>query len=158
MKTKHFSRHRRHRLETQGLTGFTDQQLYDYQFGFRFAYATCTLLVLIGIILKNLPLLITMMVIAFFGTLLPRHPLDYLYNHLVRHLIGKKEIPVRAAQAKFACAIATIWLGVTIYLFYVGLDFWAYVMGGILVLIASLVSILDFCIPSIIYKYLFRKP
>lgn len=43
-------------------------------------------------------------------------------------------------QAKFACGIATLWLVIIIYLFQHSLFTWGYVIGGILFVIAFLVS------------------
>ena len=85
------------------------------------------------------------------------HPFDYLYNYLIRHWLKRPRLPHRTAQGKFACGIASIWLAAIIYLFY-NLQFvWGYVLGGILLIVALLVSIFDFCIPSAIYNKLFRK-
>lgn len=148
---------RRKRLETQGYNGFTDSELNDFIFGIRFAYYSCGSLVVLGLLLTNLEILVVAMIIAFFGALPPYHPFDYLYNYVIRHLIKKPKMPPRSNQGRFACGIATVWLGGVIYLFYVGLNVWGYIAGGILVSIATLVSTMDICIPSMIYNFLFKK-
>lgn len=147
---------RRKRLETQGYVGFTDAELNDFKFGIRFAYYLCGTLVVIGLLLTNLKILAVAMIIAFFGALPPHHPFDYLYNYAIRFLINKPKIPHRSNQGRFACGIATVWLGGVIFLFYTGLHVWGYIAGGILVAIATLVSTMDICIPSMIYNFLFR--
>ncbi len=148
---------RRRRLETQGYIGFTDSELNDFKFGIRFAYYLCGSLVILGLSLTNLKILSAAMIIALWGTLPPYHPFDYLYNYVVRHLVNKPKIPPRSNQGRFACGIATVWVSGIIYLFYVGLNFWGYLAGGILVLIATLVSTLDICVPSMIFNFLFTK-
>ncbi len=148
---------RRKRLEVQGYYGFTDCELNDFKFGFRFAYYVCGSLVVLGLILSNQKILIAAMIVAFFGSLPPNHPFDYLYNYVIRHLINKPKIPPRSNQGRFACGIATVWMSGIIYLFYAGLNVWGYIAGGILVSIASLVSVLDICIPSMIYNFLFKR-
>jgi hypothetical protein len=148
---------RKKRLETQGYMGFTDAELDDIKFGIRFAYYLCGSLALIGLMLNSLEVLAVAMIIAFLGTLPPYHPFDYLYNYIIRYLINKPKMPNRPAQGRFACGMATVWLGGTIYLFYTGLNLWGYICGGTLVLVATLVSTLDFCIPSIIYNFLFKR-
>ena len=148
---------RRKRLETQGYNGFTDSELNDFKFGIRFAYYLCGSLVVLGLLLTNSEILAAAMIIAFFGSLPPYHPFDYLYNYVIRHLINKPKMPARPNQGRFACGIATVWLGGVIYLFYVGLNVLGYIAGGILVSIATLVSTMDICIPSIIYNFLFKK-
>jgi len=151
-----FSPVRRKRLEVQGATGYTDSELKDYAFGFRFAYFVCGALVLTGLILQNTTILMVATGVAFLGMLPPYHPLDYLYNYLIRHLINKPKLPPRPNQARFACGIATFWLAGVIYLFYIGSGFWAIVLGGGLMLSATLVSVFDICIPSMIYNAIFK--
>ena len=147
---------RRKRLETQGYLGFTDQELIDYKFGIRFAYYMCGSLVVLGLVFTKIEILSIAMTVAFFGTMPPYHPFDYLYNYGIRHLLNKPKVPPRTNQGRFACGIATVWLGVVIYLFYTGLYVWGYVAGGILVSVATLVSTMDICIPSIVYNFLFK--
>jgi hypothetical protein len=148
---------RRVRLEEQGFRGLSDTNLESQKFGIRFPYFVCGTLVLIGLILKSIPLLLVMLAIAALGMLPPRHPIDYLYNGIVRHLLGKPKVVPRAPQGRFACAIATLLLGGTVYCFSLGLNIVAYVLGGILLTSAALVSFLDICIPSKIYNLLFER-
>ena len=148
---------RRKRLETQGYTDFTDEELDDFKVGIRFAYYACGSVVAMGLLLTNTNILAAAMLIAFVGTLPPYHPFDYFYNYAIRHLINKPKMPARPNQGRFACGIATVWLGGVIYLFYVGLATWGYITGGILISIAALVSTMDICIPSMIYNFLFKK-
>ena len=148
---------RRKRLETQGYNGFTDAELNDFKGGIRFAYYLCSSLLVLGLLLTNLKILAAVMIIAFFGSLPPYHPFDYLYNYVIRHLVNKPKIPPRSNQGRFACGIATVWLGGIIYLFYKDLTFLGYIAGGILVSIATLVSTMDICVPSMIYNSLFKK-
>jgi hypothetical protein len=147
----------RRRLHVQGYQNYSDQELNDYKYGIRFAYYLCGSLVILGLLLTSINVLIVMMAIAFLGTLPPYHPFDYLYNYGVRHLINKPKLPPRSNQGRFACGIATIWLGMVIYLFYSGFYVWGYIAGGILVSVAALVSTMDICIPSMIYNKFFLK-
>jgi hypothetical protein len=148
---------RRKRLEVQGYCEFTDKQLNEYKFGIRFAYYLCDSIVILGLLLASKEILGAMMVIAFFGMFPPYHPFDYLYNYGVRHLFRKPLMPPRSNQGRFACGMATVWLGGTISLFYLGLNLSAYMAGGTLVAVATLVSTMDICIPSMIYNFLFKK-
>ena len=154
-----FSPTRRRRLEVQGYHGFTDAELNDYKVGIRLAYYLCGSIVILGLLLTNIKILAVAMTIAFFGSLPPYHPFDYLYNYVIRHLINKPKLPHRSNQGRFACGMATVWLSGVIYLFYIGLNLWGYIAGGILVSIATLVSTTDICIPSMIYNLMFKtKP
>jgi hypothetical protein len=147
----------RKRLEQQGYVSFTDAQLNDFKFGIRFAYYLCGLLVLTGLVFSRIEILIIAMVVAFFAMLPPYHPIDYLYNYGVRQVLHKPKLPPRTSQGRFACGIATIWLGAIIVLLGEGLHVYAYVAGGVLLIVATLVSTLDICIPSILYNFLFTR-
>jgi hypothetical protein len=147
----------RKRLETQGYIGLSDAELRAFAPGIRFAYYACGSLVVLGLLLTNVEILAVAMLIAFLGSFPPRHPFDYLYNYGVRLLMNKPKIPPRSNQGRFACSIATVWLGGIIYCFYSGLIVTGYIAGGILVAIAALVSTTDICIPSLIYNFLFKQ-
>ena len=155
IQSKPISAVRRKRLQIQGYQGFTDCELNDFKYGIRFAYYLCSLLLLLGLLLTNIKILMILMIVAFVGSLAPYHPFDYLYNHGIRHLIQKPKVPRRTSQGRFACGIATVWLGTIIYLFHEGLAMAGYIAGGILISVALLVSTTDVCIPSMIYNSLF---
>jgi len=148
---------RKKRLHIQGYHLYSDKELNGYKYGIRFAYALCTTMVAVGLVLNNLPLLIIAAVVAFGGTVLPYHPFDYLYNYGVRHLFKKSRIPRRTSQAKFACAIAFVWLTFIISFLYFGNFMMAYTLGGILLFLATLASAMDICVPSMIYNFFFKK-
>ena len=145
------------RLQVQGYQKYSDKELNDYKYGIRFAYYICGSLVILGLSLTSIKILAVTMAIAFLGSLPPYHPFDYVYNYGVRHLINKPKLPPRSNQGRFACGLATVWLGTIIYLFYAGLYVWGYIAGGILASVAALVSTMDICIPSIIYNFLFQE-
>ena len=98
-----------------------------------------------------------MMTIAFFGVILPNHPFDYIYNTLLSKQIQKPKLPGRSPQLKFACTIATIFIGTIIFLFYNNFMIAGYIVGAVLIGVASLVATIDLCIPSKIYNAVFAK-
>lgn len=144
------------RLKVQGYRNYTDENLSELAFGNRFAYIVCSSILVIGVIAANIPILASMMIIALFGVVLPYHPFDYIYNYLIRGMINKPKLPPRSKQLKFTCGIATLWIAGTIYLFYAGFALEGYIAGGVLSLVAILVSTTDICIPSMIYNFLFK--
>lgn len=144
------------RLKIQDYCGMSDKRLSELAFGNRFAYILCSFLVFIGVVLANIPLLCAMMLIALYGVLLPYHPFDYIYNHGLRKVLNKPELPPRSLQIKFACSIATIWLAIAIGLFFLDFMTAGYICGGILFSLAFTVSTTDICILSLLYNYLFR--
>ena len=147
----------RKRLYVQGYDNFSDQELRDYKFGIRFAYAACITLVAIGLILQSIPVLAVTAAIAFVGAFPPYHPFDYVYNYGVRHLVKKPKMPPRTNQVRFACGLASAWLAVSIYLFYANYILAANIMTIILFMIGALVTTTYICIPSMIYNGIFKK-
>lgn len=143
-------------IKAQGYFHLPDADITALAFGNRFAYVLCGSILAIGVALAHIPTLLVMASIAFASIILPCHPFDYIYNHLLRGSLNKPELPPRSKQLKFACTIATLWLIATTSLFYVGLTVAGYVLGGMLVLVAFIVSSTDFCIPSMIYNFIFR--
>jgi hypothetical protein len=145
------------RLKEQGYGSFEDQTISELAYGIRFPYRLCAIVLFIGVSTANIPILLIMMVIAFFGVVLPNHPFDYIYNYMLRKYMNKPKLPPRSNQLKFACLMATPWIGATIYLFLNEYMVAGYVLGSLLIGTASLVGTTDRCMPSKIYNYFLSK-
>lgn len=147
----------RKRLEVQGFEGYSDEDLSQYKFGIRFAYLGCGTLVLMGFFFSNQIFYYLAMGIAFFAVVLPRHPLDYVYNSMTRKILNFPAIPRRTPQSKFACGTATLWLASILFFMQNGMIL-AYQVATLLLLTqAFIVGTIDFCVPSMIYNYLFKN-
>ncbi len=143
-----------YRLRAQGYYTHSKTELAALAFGHRFAYRLCLSLFIIGLVFSSIPILSAMAVVAFLAVVLPKHPFDYLYNNVLRSWLKKPGVPNRSIQGKFACGIATVFIVSTIILFYTGSLVAAYVVGGVLIASAALVSTIDLCIPSLVYNWL----
>ena len=143
------------RLKQQGYLSYTDEQLSDLAYGNRFAYRLCSAMLLVGVLTANFVLLGFMFLIAMFGFILPNHPFDYVYNYFFSERLGMAKLPPRSKQLKFTCFIATLWIGATMALFYTGYSMGGYIMGAMLFGMALIVATTDYCMPSIIYNWLF---
>ena len=148
----------RKRLEAQGFCNLDDAALDELAPWLRWSPAFCTILMAIGVALKSPIILWALAATALFGSLLPFHPFDLLYNYGARYLTGTRPLPHQGPQRRFACAIATAWLLATGWAFYTGSDLVGYALGVPLALVAALVSTTHFCIPSLIYNTLFPDP
>lgn len=146
----------RKRLEIQGYEGYSDEELREHLISIRFAYLTCGTIVAAGLIFQSPIILALAMIIAFFGIFPPYHPMDYVFNRIARY-IDKPEAPERSNQGRFACGIATVCLGAIIFLFLKGHTVAANILGGLLLTQAIAVGTVDFCIPSMIYNFLFKR-
>lgn len=145
------------RIREQGYTQQSDHEIADLAFGNRLAYQLCTVIIIFGVSLANVPVLATMTLVALSSVLLPNHLFDYFYNHLLSDRISKPKLPPRSIQLKFACSIATVWIGCTAYLFSQQMMVAAYAAGGVFVGVALLLCMTDICIPSILFNKLFNK-
>lgn len=111
----------------------------------------------VGVLLNSPLVLWGLAAIAFLGALLPFHPFDLLYNYGARYLTGTRPLPHQGRQRRFACGIAAIWLVATGWAFQSGASMLGYGLGIPLILVAALVSVTHFCIPSLIYNTLFGR-
>jgi hypothetical protein len=146
----------RHRLAVQGFERDA-ATLERTQLWLRWSPAVCATIAAAGTALASPAILWTLMVFAALGAALPFHPFDLAYNYGIRHLTGTPALPANGAPRRFACAVASAWLLTTGALFASGADVVGYVLGGALVAVAATVAGSHFCIPSLVYRMLFRR-
>lgn len=89
---------------------------------------------------------------------MPWHPFDLIYNHGIRHFLGTQILPRANAPRKFACGVATVWLGAVSWAFLTGATTLGYILGFSLTIAAAVPTFTDFCIPSFFYGLMFGKP
>ncbi|HLG16809.1 MAG TPA: DUF4395 domain-containing protein [Blastocatellia bacterium] len=147
----------RARLEIQGYCNLDDSLLEAIAPWVRFSPALCTLSMALGTALASPLLLWGLAVTAFIGAVTPRHPFDLLYNYLVRRVTGTPPLPPNGAPRRFACAMAAVWLVGTGIAFNGGATVAGYVLGAVLTVMASIVSVSHVCIPSMIYQSMFGR-
>ena len=156
--TESLSQVTRKRLTIQGIEGVPDETLAPVAGWMRLAWLGCAAVAAVGTILASSVWLGALVVIAAWGAISPVHPIDLLYNHVVRHVRKTGPLPKRAAPTRFACALGAVWGIATIWAFQADLMTLGYVLGGALTATAGLVGTTDICIPSMIYRLIFRKP
>jgi hypothetical protein len=147
----------RRRIEAQGFQGLDDAALAEIGPWLRWSPALCAVFMAIGTILASPPVLWALAAIALLGAVLPAHPFDLFYNHVVRHLTGTRPLPHHGPQRRFACGMAAAWLTGTGLAFHQGAAPLGYVLGGTLTIVAAIVGTTQFCIPSLVYNTLFRR-
>jgi len=149
---------RKRRLEIQGFVDLDDHFLSETAPWLRFAFSLCTILAATGTVLAAPVILWALAPLAALGAAFPVHPFDFIYNHTIRHLTKTRVLPKRGAPSRFACGLGAVWLLATGYAFYTGAQTLGYVLGGALTLVGLLVSSIDFCISSLIYRTIFGFP
>ena len=66
--------------------------------------------------------------------------------------MNRPKLPPRTNQGRFACAIATVWLAITISFFATGWVAAGTAMGVGLLIPAGLVGFFDVCLPSMLFN------
>ncbi|MFT7548454.1 MAG: hypothetical protein ACI9VI_002299 [Candidatus Azotimanducaceae bacterium] len=156
MQDNNLSSSRIHRIKCQGYCGYSDEQISELAFGNRISFILSTILLFVGVATANITILTILMVITFLAIILPNNPFDYIYNNLLSKMMNKAQLPPRSKQMKFTSTLATIWIGLHIYLFYSGYTTAGYISGGAMLCIPLVVCLTDFCLTSYIYNFLFK--
>lgn len=120
----------------------------------RFAPGLCALLGATFLGTQWAPGLFVLAGTALAGALLPRHPFDYAYGVLLARPLRTGVAPSNTPQRRFACAIGAVLLTVTGASFAAGVDPLAWVVGLFFVSVATVVTITNWCLPSLIYNRL----
>src|SRR5438046_6540271 len=110
----------RRRLEAQGFVGLDDVTLAEAGPWLRLAPAICAAWAALGTALGSPALIWALMPFAALGAVLRGHPFEVIYNYGIRHLLGTRRLPRYNAPRRFACAVATVWLGATGLALYAG--------------------------------------
>lgn len=148
----------RRRLDIQGFTNVDENLLKQTASWLRFPFALCTILAALGTMLASAVILYVLTPFAILAAIFPVHPFDMIYNHGARYLTKTPQLPKRGAPSRFACGLGSVWLIVTALIFQEGNLTIGYILGGSLTFVALLVSTINFCIPSIIYRSIFGFP
>jgi len=146
------------RLEIQGFVGIDEQTLAATAPWLRLAFGLCTVFAAAGTILASPVFLYALAPIALLGAIFPVHPFDLIYNYGLRHFTRTPPLPKRGLPGRFACGLGAVWLVATAVAFQYGALITGYALGGMLSVVGLLVSTIDICIPSLIFRTIFGFP
>lgn len=147
----------RARLEAQGFRGLDEEALAEIGPWLRWSPALCAVFMATGTVLASAPVLWALAAVALLGAVLPAHPFDLFYNHVVRRWTRTRPLPHHGPQRRFACGIAAAWLTGTALAFDRDATALGFVLGGALTIVAAIVGTTHFCIPSLVYNRLFGR-
>ncbi|MHB8972629.1 MAG: DUF4395 family protein [Pirellulaceae bacterium] len=140
-------------LMQQGYQRFTRQQLTEMEWGLRFTPFVCALIALYGLITQQPWVLFSVAGLGIWAFLFPAaHPMDLVYNHVVRPLFGAVPIPPNPMQRRLACLSAAIMNVAAGTLFLLGWPLAAYTVGGCLLVLQAIVIATHFCALSWMYE------
>ncbi|MBI1175882.1 DUF4395 family protein [bacterium] len=142
----------RWKLQLQGFNGLSDGEVTTLSWALKVAPAFCVVWVSIGGWFESPFIVGTLIPFAFLGAVLPWHPFDVPYQWFFRRWINGPAIPSYGAPRRFACAVATVWLGAIVLAMLMAHAVVADLLIGLFVVTAMMPVLFDFCVPSFIYQ------
>lgn len=148
----------RRRLEVQGFTGLSDQDINQIEPWTRFTPTLNAAITALGTLLGSPRILLLLAFLMGLGAVFPMHPFDWLYNKTLRLLTHTKPLPHSGPRRRFVFALACWWLLVTAFLFRSGRFGAAFVAGMVMTALALLLAIANICVVSELLHRLFGTP
>jgi hypothetical protein len=145
-------------LTMQGYGSLSDGERRGLWLGLRFSPVLCFAGIALGTALASPVLLLAMAATALTGGFVtPKHPFDYVYDAVLRPLLGGPSVPPSPAPRRFACQMATPWIAAIAVAFWAGAPTLAWVLAVPLLVVAAANTITNWCLPSLIYGLLHRR-
>ncbi len=146
-------------LTMQGYGSLSDGERRSLWLGLRFSPVLCLAGIALGTALASPVLLLAMALTAGVGGFVTaKHPFDYVYDAVLRPLLGGPSVPPSPAPRRFACQMATPWIAAIAVAFWVGAPALAWVLAVPLLVVAMANTITNWCLPSLIFGLLHRRP
>jgi hypothetical protein len=145
-------------LTMQGYGSLGEDERRSLWLGLRFSPLLCLSGIAVGAVLAWPALLLAMAVTAAIGGFVTaKHPFDYVYDGVLRPLLGGPRVPPSPAPRRFACQMATPWIVAIAVAFWAGAPAVAWLLAAPLLMVAAANSITNWCLPSLVYGLL-RRP
>lgn len=142
-------------LTMQGYASLDDGERTSLWLGLRFSPLLCFAGIALGTVLASPVLLLAMAATAFVGGFLtPKHPFDYVYDVVLRPLLGGPRVPESPEPRRFACQMAAPWVAAIAVAFWVGAPVGAWVLAAPMLVVAAFVTTTNWCLPSFVYGLL----
>ncbi|MDP5052491.1 MAG: DUF4395 family protein, partial [Congregibacter sp.] len=96
-------------LFQQGYQEYSPSQLKQLEWGLRFTPFVCSVITAYGLFTAQPAVLFAVSFLGIWAFLAPAaHPMDLLYNHAIRHLVGAVALPENPFQRRLACLAAGV--------------------------------------------------
>ena len=143
-------------LDKQGFENLTDEAKSRYSLPLRFTPFVATVVIVIGLVLQSPIIVGAMSLVALSGALLSNGMvIDLAYNLGVRHLFRAPALPGTPKPRQFSYVLSTIWLAGSAFSFYLGLPLAGFILGGMVVLGSTMLTITLWCLGSWWYRLIF---
>jgi rhodanese-related sulfurtransferase len=144
-------------LFQQGYQSFTQGELKQLEWGLRFTPTACSSITAYALVTQNPYLLFIVGTLGIWAFFFPgKHPMDLIYNHLVRHIFTAIKLPENPFQRRLACLAAGVMNFTAGFLFLGGFAMAAWIVGGVLLVLQAIVITTHFCTLSWMYEGLMR--
>lgn len=138
---------RRH-IEAQGYLGLDDETLVGLDPWLKLTpFLTC-LVAGLGTLVESSALLAALSLVTFLGVLLPRHPVDSLYNGLIRNLEDSPPIPLTPRRRRLVYLIWSGTLAASAYCFATGNVKIGFLTGWFVAAIVGFLAAQQICLIS----------
>lgn len=143
-------------LNGQGF-GYLDQEAKSrYALPLRFTPAVCAILIVIGLFLQSPLWLGSVALVALSGALFPNGMItDLVYNFGVRHLFRAPPLPPTPKPRQFSYLLSASSLAGAALAFGFGLPVLGFILGGMVVVGATILATTLWCLGSWIYRMVF---
>ncbi len=143
-------------LNKQGFGKLDEEAKSRYALPLRFTPGVSTLLIVIGLALQSPIWLGSMALVALSGALLPSGMIiDLVYNLGVRHLFHAPPLPPAPKPRQFSYLLSTVLLAGSALSFYYGLSVLGFILGGMVVIGAAILTTTLWCLGSWYYRLIF---
>lgn len=143
-------------LNKQGFGNLDPEAKSRYALPLRFTPVVGTSLIVIGLALQSPIWLGVLALVTLSGALFPSGMLiDLIYNLGVRHLFRAPPLPPTPKPRQFSYVLSTIWLVGSALSFYYGLPMLGFILGGMVVIGATILATTLWCLGSWWYRLLF---
>jgi phage shock protein E len=144
-------------LFQQGYQHYSSQELKQLEWGLRFTPLVCSAITAYGLYFQQPYVLLFVGFLGMWAFFFPAgHPMDLLYNNVVRHAFGAIKLPENPFQRRLACFAAGVMNTTSAILFLSGLPTIAIFVGVALLILQAIVITTHFCTLSWIYEGLMR--
>jgi rhodanese-related sulfurtransferase len=144
-------------LFQQGYQTYSPKELKQLEWGLRFTPAVCSSITAAALYFQQPYVLFVVAFLGMYAFFFPAgHPMDLIYNHIVRPMFGAVRLPENPFQRRVACFAAGIMNTAAAVLFLMEMPTVAIAVGGALLVLQAIVITTHFCTLSWMYEGLMR--
>jgi rhodanese-related sulfurtransferase len=144
-------------LFQQGYRHYSPAELRQLEWGLRFTPGVCSLITAVALWYQLPSVLFAVAFLGMYAFFRPAgHPMDLIYNNVVRHLFGAVALPENPLPRRMACFAAGVMNTASAILFLTGFPLLAILVGVALLVLQAIVITTHFCTLSWMYEMLMR--